>query len=79
MPTKEQEEFRQEMLQDAYADKANEIEEAKLDYALTDDYDFFREHYANVFEMAIDAIRELKRIHELHEQEFDVRDLGDEL
>jgi len=69
------EEFRQEMLNDA----AEYRQEIYLETNMRNDYDVFRKYKEDAFTDAIDALRELKRLHEHYDHEFDIRDLEDEL
>ncbi len=69
------EEFRQEMLNDA----AEYRQEIYLETNMRKDYDVFRKYKEDAFTDAIDALRELKRLHEHYDHEFDIRELEDEL
>ena len=77
--TQEQEDFRQEMLMDAAEEAHRNMEDAKKDYRLSTDYEFLMETYADEFEAAIDALKALKLIHEKHEQDWNIKDIEDEL
>jgi len=46
---------------------------------LSDDYDYFVEYYKYDFQAAIDAIKILKVLHDEHNHDWDIRELGDSL
>ena len=69
------EDFRQDMLADAHEERMNVAEEI----ALRNDYDKFRDNFSDVFIDAIDAIKELKRLHKMFDYDFDIKELEDEL
>ena len=68
-------EFYEQLKMDAYNERRQEEEEAKMEYKLEDDYDFFAEHFHEEFTMAIDAIKELKRLHNMYGHELLAEDL----
>ena len=69
------EDFYAELKQDAYESRIIEHEEAKRDYFLEDDYDYFCEYFSDEFEVAIDAIKELKKLHDKHGHTLEAEDL----
>ena len=73
------EEFIEQMEQDAAEERANEEADAKRDYRLENDYGFFREEYDMEFEEAISALEALIQVHKKHNVEFDIKEIADEL
>ena len=70
------EDFYAELKQDAYESRMMEYEEeAKRDYFLEDDYDYFCEYFSDEFEVAIDAIKELKKLHDKYNHTLEAEDL----
>jgi len=66
--------WEEELRQDAYSSAADERAEAKRDWELRNDFDKFVEHYEDEFKTFNEALVELKRIHAVHEQDFDIGD-----
>ena len=50
-----------------------------LEEQLNKDYDFFIEHYEEQFRNVEEALKELKRLHEMYEHEFDIKEIGDRI
>ena len=73
------EDFREMLLDDMRADANEELGNHKLEYKLRKDYDFFKFYHADAYEDAISALQELKRLHEVYEHDWDIRELGDEI
>ena len=73
------EDFRKMLLDDMRADAHEELNNYKLEYKLKTDYDYFREYHSDAYEDAISALQELKRLHNVYEYEWDIREIGDEL
>ncbi len=71
-------EFAEEMRQDAYEERAMEMEDAKKDWKLDNDYFFFKEVYEMEFDEAISALEVLVQLHRKHGHEFDIKELEDE-
>ena len=57
------EELYEEMRIDAYNERRQEEEEAKMEYRLEADYDYFAEYFSLEFDEAISAINVLKILH----------------
>ena len=68
-------EFYEEMRIDLYNARREEEEEAKLDYKLEDDYDYFAEYFSAEFDDAIDAIKTLKDLHTKYNHTLEAEDL----
>ena len=68
-------ELYEEMRIDAYNERRQDEEEARLDWKLKCDYDFFAEYFHEEFTMAIDAIKELKRLHNMYNHTLEAEDL----
>ena len=68
-------ELYEEMRIDAYNERRQDEEEARLDWKLKCDYDFFAKHFHEEFTMAIDAIKELKRLHNVYNHTLEAEDL----
>ncbi len=75
----EQEEFREMLKQDAAEEAHREMEEAKQEYKLSEDYDYFVYNFQDEFDDFISATRELKRLHKMYGHDFYIKELGDEL
>ena len=69
------EELYEEMRMDAYNERRQEEEEAKMEYKLEDDYDYFCKHFSSEFDEAISAIEELKRLHNMYNHTLEAEDL----
>ena len=69
------EELYQEMRVDAYNERRQEEEEARLDCRLEDDYDYFAEYFSSEFNEAISAINALKKLHIKYGHELLAEDL----
>ena len=69
------EELYEEMRIDAYNERRQEEEEARLDCRLEDDYDYFAEYFSSEFDEAISAIEELKRLHDKYNHTLQAEDL----
>ena len=69
------EELYEEMRIDAYNERRQEEEEARLDCRLEDDYDYFAEYFSSEFDEAISAIKELKRLHVAYNHTLQAEDL----
>jgi len=69
------EELYEEMRIDAYNERRQEEEEARLDYKLEDDYDYFAEYFSSEFDEAISAINALKILHIKYNHTLDAEDL----
>ena len=69
------EELYEEMRIDAYNERRQEEEDAKMEYRLEDDYDYFAEYFSSEFDEAISAIKELKRLHSMYGHELLAEDL----
>lgn len=65
------EEFRQEMLRDAY----EEQEEARREVRLSEDFDGFYEYYEAEIQEAREMIKALSDLYRIHGHDFDVREL----
>jgi len=46
---------------------------------LNRDYQYFKHHYRSCFENSIEALQELKRLHDKYNYAFVLKDVGDEL
>ncbi len=68
-------EWEEELKMDAAAEAHEQMQDAKLEYKLSKDYDFFVKYHEYDFQAAIDAIKALKDKHEMYNQDFDVREL----
>ena len=68
-------ELYEEMRMDAYNERRQEEEEAKMEYRLKDDYDYFCKHFSSEFDEAISAIEELKRLHNVYNHTLEAEDL----
>ena len=68
-------ELYEEMRMDAYNERRQEEEEAKMEYKLEDDYDYFCKHFSSEFDEAISAIEELKRLHNMYNHTLEAEDL----
>ena len=68
-------ELYEEMHRDAYNERIQEEEEARMEYGLKDDYDYFCEHFSSEFDEAISAIKELKRLHNMYNHTLEAEDL----
>ena len=73
------EDFREMLLDDMRADANEELGNHKLEYKLRTDNEYFREYHSDAYEDAISALQELKRLHEMYEHDWDIRELGDEI
>ena len=51
----------------------------QLEEKINKDYEFFTEYYEEQFKNAEEALKELKRLHEMHEHEFDIKEIGDRI
>ena len=69
------EELYEEMKIDVYNARRQEEEEARLDYRLEDDYDYFCEYFSSEFDEAIAAINTLKILHIKYNHTLDAEDL----
>ena len=69
------EELYEEMRMDAYNERRQEEEEAKREYRLEDDYDYFAEYFSPEFDEAISAINALKILHIKYNHTLEVEDL----
>ena len=69
------EELYEEMRIDAYNERRQEEEDAKMEYRLEDDYDYFAEYFSSEFDEAIAAIKELKRLHNMYGHTLEAEDL----
>lgn len=69
------EELYQEMRIDAYNKRREEEEEAKMEYKLEDDYDYFCEYFSSEFDEAISAINALKILHLKYGHTLEAEDL----
>ena len=69
------EELYQEMRVDAYNERRQEEEEARLDCRLEDDYDYFAEYFSSEFDEAISAINALKKLHDKYNHTLEAEDL----
>ena len=68
-------EWAEEMRADAYNERRQEEEEAKMEYKLEDDYDYFAEYFSSEFDEAISAINTLKILHIKYGHELLAEDL----
>ena len=68
-------EWAEEMRIDAYNERRQEEEEAKMEYKLEDDYDYFAEYFSSEFEEAIGAINALKILHIKYNHTLESEDL----
>ena len=68
-------EWEQELAMDAHEARRQELEEARLDYKLEDDYDYFCKYFSEEFDEAIDAIKILKELHIKYNHTLDAEDL----
>ena len=68
-------EWAEEMRADAYNERRQEEEEAKMEYKLEDDYDYFAEYFSSEFDEAISAINSLKILHIKYGHELLAEDL----
>ena len=68
-------ELYEEMHRDAYNERIQEEEEARMEYGLKDDYDYFCKHFSLEFDAAISAIEELKRLHNMYNHTLEAEDL----
>ena len=73
--TEEQKEFRQEMLDDEYQEKADIAHEIKM----RNDYDYFISEIQDTHDAAIDAMQELKNKHKMYDHEFLITEFEYEL
>ena len=73
------EDFNQMLIEDMKAEESQYREDCNIECQLKKDYDYFKDYYASAFDNAIEALQELSRLHKTYNQEFDIRDLGDEL
>ena len=69
------EELYEEMRMDAYNERRQEEEDAKREYLLEDDYDYFAEYFSSEFDEAISAINSLKILHIKYGHELLAEDL----
>ena len=69
------EELYEEMRIDAYNERRQEEEEARLDCRLEDDYDYFAEYFSSEFDEAISAINVLKILHAKYGHTLEAEDL----
>ena len=68
-------EWAEEMRADAYNERRQEEEEAKMEYKLEDDYDYFAEYFSSEFDEAISAINALKILHIKYNHTLEAEDL----
>ena len=68
-------EWAEEMRADAYNERRQEEEEAKMEYKLEDDYDYFAEYFSSEFDEAISAINALKILHIKYNHTLESEDL----
>lgn len=68
-------EWEEEIKADAMNERAIEEAEARMDYKLEDDYDFFAAHFSDEFERAIEAISELRKLHDRYNHTLEAEDL----
>ena len=68
-------ELYEEMRIDAYNERRQEEEEAKMEYKLEDDYDYFAEYFSSEFDEAISAINALKILHIKYNHTLESEDL----
>ena len=73
------EDFREMLLDDMRADANEELGNHKVEYELRKDYDFFKFYHTDAYESAIEALQELKRLYDVYEHDWDIRELGDEI
>ncbi len=71
----EKDEFEADLKLDALVEAHREIEDAKREYVLSTDYEAFMEEYEEEFTNVSDAIRILKKLHEIYEHDWDIREL----
>ena len=79
MTEEQQKDFKEEMRQDALEEKHEEQRILRHMYMMRTDYDYFRKDTEEVHIAALDALQALKQIYEMCEQEWDIKELGDEL
>ena len=70
------EEFYEELKSDAEMEQRQEMYEERQ---LRTDYDVFLEKFSPEIETAVDAVKEVKRLFEMYDHEFDIRDIEDYL
>ncbi len=77
MTSKEKQlEFLEDMRQDMLRDAHREMEEAKKEYRLSDDYDYFMQEFEEEFVAVIDAVNSLKVLHSRFNHDFDIKDFA---
>jgi len=70
-----QEDFAEQLKMDAAEEAFNEMEEAKKEYRISNDYELFTETYSDEFEEATDALKVLSDLHKKYNHDFDCREM----
>ena len=75
MTNEEREEFRQDMLADAYEERANQ----KHEFMIRTDYDTFLSEHEDLYTDFRDAVEAIKQAHLMYDIQFDYKELEDVL
>ncbi len=74
-----QKELKEEMRQDMLNEQAEQREQSKLEYKLSEDYEYFMKYYNDIFETTYDNLRRLKDLYKMYNHEFDINEINENI